>query len=264
VPQPLQGSHARLGRARKHLAELKREVRRFRKAYREAMRVHQYRNSFSYSGPADVGVPDSLSVMTSDTLFNQRCALDYLVYALAEFDSQGESQEDTQLPITDSPAKFQGALRAGRLPGVSEEHVAAVEELQPYDGRDKLQWLRILREFSNADKHRHLNALTMVVTGIFTRPGWIHQDIFTILGEATRWDIARRQRPLRAVTQTERPGVLSGIVSIPDHLLGKMDVKLDLAVDVAFAHGPPAVEALELFQTQIRALVDAFEPEFEG
>ncbi len=39
------------------------------------------------------------------------------------------------------------------LKGVSDEHVAAIERLQPYNG---CEWTRLLRTISKPDKHRHL------------------------------------------------------------------------------------------------------------
>jgi hypothetical protein len=51
------------------------------------------------------------------------------------------------------------------LKGVSREHVALIERLQPYQG---CTWTKRLKELSNLDKHRHLlrvERLPLMITG---------------------------------------------------------------------------------------------------
>lgn len=102
------------------------------------------------------------AIYMGEAIYNLRAALDYLVYSLAYLDS-GSEQKGTQFPIVDSPEDFQRLLNSRKTPlsGVSNVHVAALEGLQPYPGRDGLDslWLAQLRDFSNPDKHRRLTIL---------------------------------------------------------------------------------------------------------
>jgi hypothetical protein len=96
-------------------------------------------------------VPHIIKILVGEIIYNLRAALDYLVYELAYLDS-GEIKNGTQFIIEDREKVFQ-RKRNSKLKGVSDEHVAIIERLQPYNGCD---WTRILRELSNPDKHRRL------------------------------------------------------------------------------------------------------------
>ena len=52
----------------------------------------------------------------------------------------------------DRLSKFEGN-RTRYLTGVNDAHVAAIEQLQPYNGCD---WMGYLRDLSNIDRHRNL------------------------------------------------------------------------------------------------------------
>jgi hypothetical protein len=89
-------------------------------------------------------------VLVGEIFYNLRSSLDYLIFELAQLDS-GVVQDGTQFPIIDTKKGFQE--RVGRwLKGVNNGHIAAIEQLQPYNG---CSWTKRLRECSNADKHRH-------------------------------------------------------------------------------------------------------------
>lgn len=108
-------------------------------------------------------VPQKLALPIRAVVQNVRSALDYLVYQLAELDA-GATVKGTQFPITHSRLDFEKALERYNLAKMSQAHVDALEELQPYKirERDKMHapdWLtppQILQELSNVDKHRHL------------------------------------------------------------------------------------------------------------
>ena len=84
---------------------------------------------------------------------NLRSALDYLIYKLACFDSKG-IVDKTQFVIVDSEENFQS--NKWHLNGLSGEHIAAIERLQPYRG---CNWTQLIRDISNPDKHEHLTAI---------------------------------------------------------------------------------------------------------
>lgn len=152
----LDGAYARLDRAREHLADLE---------IREKALIHpQIENivaktdlntvrDFVFQDPA-AELPQSLSILIGEIVYNLRAALDYLVFDLALVDS-GTSQSRTQFPIDDTPDQFV-AHRASFLKGLSVEHIALIEALQPYKGNYKTA---MIRDISNPDKHRKLTVV---------------------------------------------------------------------------------------------------------
>jgi len=76
-----------------------------------------------------------------------------LVYELARFDSKSII-EKTQFVIVDSEENFRENKR--HLKGLSGEHIAMFERLQPYNG---CNWTKLLRDLSNPDKHKTLTAI---------------------------------------------------------------------------------------------------------
>jgi len=70
--------------------------------------------------------------LVGEITYNLRCALDYLIYALAVLDS-GSDEKGTQFPILDAAKDFAGRGKT-MLKGLNAAHVAAIERLQPYQG----------------------------------------------------------------------------------------------------------------------------------
>lgn len=94
---------------------------------------------------------DEAARIISEFALHARCALDYVIFALAWRDS-GAEQKGTQFPINKSPQDFAGN-RTGCLKHLTDEHVAMVERFQPYQGF-RLRPLIRLVYWSNMDKHR--------------------------------------------------------------------------------------------------------------
>ena len=88
--------------------------------------------------------------VVSEVLLHTRAALDYCVYHGAWIDS-GTRNESTQFLLEDTRASWARKARGQRLRGLTAEHVAWVEEVQPYRG---VEWSAQLRRLSNQDKHR--------------------------------------------------------------------------------------------------------------
>jgi hypothetical protein len=146
----------RLQRAKKHLAELDQVVESFRDIHEEGTADDSQIEADNhgadclentYVGELGCG---QVHVIVSDIVQNLRTALNYLVTALAEHDSpQKTLGQKVQFPIDSTPKLFT-SHRATYLEGVSDEHVAMIERLQPYNG---CEWTKLLRELSNRDKH---------------------------------------------------------------------------------------------------------------
>lgn len=155
---PLDGAYERVRRADIHLADLDAQVRILSKAISDGIVVYAQPRSRYEAGDV-VGafkvtlpqVPHIVSILVGETVYNLRSALDYLVYELARYDS-ASIQDNTQFPIEDTQQVFRGRHRHF-IKGLSDEHVASIERLQPYNGCD---WTKLIRDLSNPDKHRTL------------------------------------------------------------------------------------------------------------
>ncbi len=101
------------------------------------------------------------SLMIGDIVFNLRCALDHLAYAIAIHESgqpHPPSGHKLMFPICDTAVKF-GKESNKRLKTLSNRVRTAIEAVQPYN-RPNVEippLLSILRDFSNSDKHRLLH-----------------------------------------------------------------------------------------------------------
>jgi hypothetical protein len=90
------------------------------------------------------------SFVASDILHYVRSSLDHLVYNVSWKDA-GERRKNTQFPIIDNLDDWTPGLIAGCLGGMSPHHAAWIKDVQPFEG---VEWIKILRDLSNADKHR--------------------------------------------------------------------------------------------------------------
>jgi hypothetical protein len=218
----LRDAFLRVDRAGEHLADLKARVEAYIGAQQDKITVQVQDGMLR--PVADVEPPPRmLSVLVGETVQNLRTALDYLVYALAWLDS-GAPQDKTQFPMESTREGFNGR-RATLLKGLSEEHVTAIERLQPFDGG---AWLDPLRNASNQDKHRALNVILAGGYG-------------TIL--------------------LDPPIGGAGEGSAVE---GEVNVHLDHTVYVALHDGTPILEPLQAFEAGVRGILDSFKPDFEG
>ena len=160
---PLDGAYQRVRRAGVHLTNLNRRVNTLRKRMGDNVIIKRKPQSFISEEGKKIEyvmggvtfsiepVPHIIKILVGEITYNLRAALDYLIYELARLDSS-EIKNGTQFPIEDTIERFKGR-RSSFLKGISSEHVAIIERLQPYNG---CNWTRTLRELSNPDKHRRL------------------------------------------------------------------------------------------------------------
>lgn len=161
--QPLNGAYQRVGRARIHLTNLNRRANVFCQENSNSIIGEDTAQTLVIEGREVIGVvrsvtvplapqiPPIISILIGEVTYNLRAALDYLIYDLAQLDT-GNIVDGTQFPIEDTEHGFR-RRRNTFLKGISDEHVAAVKRLQPFDGCD---WTGMLKTLSNPDKHRHL------------------------------------------------------------------------------------------------------------
>jgi hypothetical protein len=102
--------------------------------------------------------------------------------------------------------------------------VAAIKRLQPFDG---CTWTRIIRDGSNQDKHWALNVTSTA------HSGWFEFD----------------------------PPISSADAQA--FAEGKVNVKHTPTIDVTFANGPSVRQTLESLESEVRAVLEVFELDFE-
>lgn len=239
---PLNGAFERINRAEELFVELKRHVDAFGKSYLETVEIyfdpnppyHAYeRTPFVFPRP-----PSIISILLGEICYNLRCALDYLIFELARFDS-GVVQNNTKFPIDDTPQKFASNITS-KLKGVSRPHIEAIETLQPYKGR---AWIAVLRDISNPDKHRVLTATGQVHIAEIVRNG---------ITPSVAHNVSTKRRAIRpdgTEVEVELIAAISILIPIKGPALGPI--------------GSPIEDALQNLISEIRLIIEAFKPEFE-
>jgi len=153
----LDNAYERVRRAEQHLAAIKRRLPALGGPVRYWRENRQGVAAFERVVGSDItGVPAIFSILVGEGIYNLRAALDYLVYELAILDS-GHIQYGTRFPIEDTEKGWKKHL-ATFLNGLSVEHQAAIKRLQPCAGCD---WVKVLRELSDPDKHRTLTVIRL-------------------------------------------------------------------------------------------------------
>lgn len=198
--------------------------------------------------------PIQLGLILGDFIHNLRSALDNLVCQLAQLSSR-EGCERTQFPICDSPELFAHELKRDRLAGLRGEHVAAIEGLQPFPGRDTptQKALVAIRDFDNFDKHRAIHAS---LAALDPRP------------ESLR---GRRERTdsdffltieYVSVGQPLYDGAVVARARGAGSLKPEMKLEMEIPVHIAFGDVGLAAEKLPVVWKEIEGIVESFAPAF--
>jgi hypothetical protein len=169
APRP-GGVDAKIQRAKRHLATIKREVRAYRGSHPEIVEAQLDLNIPGYRLYAEIRPPNTgLSVIIGDFLFDLRSALDHLARGLVQ--TEGNSPKDrkprrTMFPILDNTNKPQKLTVAG---GVDPNALGLIKRLQPYmrpDGKYWLSPLWIVNELHNVDYGYKLHQIVCAITGL--------------------------------------------------------------------------------------------------
>lgn len=155
----------RIDRAHHHLTDLKRTVAALNKPNSDLISRYGYPEDDSTdSWSEELGDLNAqeIHLIIGDLVSNLRIALNYSAVAVAAHDS-GLSVRDSkvQFPIESTPQSFVGRRRT-YLKGISDEHVAFIERVQPYS---QCQWTKRLQALSNRDKHFNVIVLQHEVIG---------------------------------------------------------------------------------------------------
>ena len=239
----LDEAHQRVRRAKEHLSELEIELLRFERfmvTNEVIFGIPEEEERSAAKIWADIYKPNvpppnvtaKARILIGEIAYNLIASLDYLVFALARHDS-GIEQEGTQFPVCVKPEFFKRG-RSSLLKGVSDEHVALIERLQPYNG---CTWTKRLKELSNVDKHRQLvqvRAKKWTFTGVDPEmSGSPHETV----------EEARKRRRLGLPKPPKLP----------------MKVQIGEILVVTFSDGTPIIKSLEILQSQVSDALVQFE-----
>lgn len=156
--------YAKLNRAEEHFKAVDGEISR----WLESGRYESFFERGTWGtrigiGVCRVGPPPDLvrwSLIIGDCINNLRSSLDHLMHAYMQVHTAyiptGKKQRVTFV-VVDDPVKFVEA-RAGNLKGFTDRFVQVLESLQPFHRKHPTlpPILGLLRDLSNADKHRLL------------------------------------------------------------------------------------------------------------
>jgi len=235
LDHPLDSSNLRHSRSLEYLGELYRLVRIFTEERSRSILVLQDRQSGEFRSfqPIEKQVPLQIALEASEMIYNLRVALDYAFYALAKQAvadgrlSQADFvaiERELYFPIMDTPKKFAGWRKGSKGHWVTKSVCTVLEGAQPY----KRPFMRLLGDlYHNLDKHRDIQPFMPKYA--FTGGRFI----------PVPWE--------------DESGALH---TEPHPSMEPMGVYQGASVEVALPDGTPVVEALELLQSEVRALID--------
>ena len=126
-------------------------------------------------------IPFELGLIFGDALNNFRSALDYIAYRMVLANGQIPTTH-TAFPICSTKDAYHSirASRSDPLRGMSDEAIAAIQRHQPCFTVDPdiKQFLNLLRDMNNIDKHRrlHLLAASSSMIGFTAQPGEVAES----------------------------------------------------------------------------------------
>lgn len=167
MTHPLDGSHAKLDRAREHLnafAEASHDY--FHPRPFNVRKVHDPESGWYGFVPVDLRpLPLRIGVVLGDLVHNLRSALDHLVWQAVVRNGR-EPGVRHQFPICDEEENWE-STRADRLRGVAAEDVEGIRKAQPFTVVLKPAPLTRLRQISNRDKHHVVTPIVGAVGSPF-------------------------------------------------------------------------------------------------
>jgi hypothetical protein len=261
----LDGPRLKVGRAKKHIANVEREVTCFLNDNPYVI-VEEPDPEFGgkHGGKqwrvrVKASTPDQLPVMVGDAIHNLRSALDLLIRQLVE--ANGKDPQREAFPIRGSEAEFlSGRDGLKSLKGhISADAMSVLRDLQPYQGGNDSLWR--LHRLGITDKHR----LLLVVGGAFT-----HLVLVTKFDGGEEPDIKLAIPPDNFLCPLEDGDVLPiGLSQTASASSGEGAPKLETDYKFAFAvaiHEPGIVEREPLvpFLSHLASTVEGTLAAFEA
>lgn len=144
-------------RAKKHVADLEREIQLFldTKPYAVGMKRDPQSRKPIYHMTRAEPTPSCLALIAGDVIQNLSSALDHLAYQLVCSDTTDSPPNIKWIffPIADDASKYE-AKKRGKIQGASQDTLDAIDAIKPYKGGNDPLW--ILYRLNNIEKHRLL------------------------------------------------------------------------------------------------------------
>ncbi|HTA59069.1 MAG TPA: hypothetical protein VK805_12975 [Candidatus Baltobacteraceae bacterium] len=166
-----------------------------------------------------VAPPPEVAILTGEIVYHLRSAMDHLAFDLVKLNPSGSPlpvnwEEKCCFPLRRKVPKNTAYNFFGDdLPGISMSAFTFIESMQPYhSGEGPHNVIKIIAQLSNADKHRHLNAVlsrvavrqdfksarglqSTTIVGGFTHGAEVQSAIFTRGGQDPTVDMKRTFLP---------------------------------------------------------------------
>jgi hypothetical protein len=242
----------KIKRAKDHVADLDREIRRFLESnpYKVATKRDPATRKLIYYVSSVQCTPDRLPLIAGDAVQNLMSALDHLAYQLVLSDTNGSPPNPSWIyfPIADDAAKYE-AKKQGKMQGADQKTFDAIDALKPYKGGNDLLW--ILYRLNNIEKHR----LLITVGSMYQS-----MDIGADMSQRMRKAFPGIQFP----TMSAFFGVKDGLFPLKDGdvlFIGAPDDEVNKDMKFAFniaLNEPGIIEGKPLLETlhQLTALVE--------
>lgn len=263
VEASLDGPRAKHERGVKYLDQLHAEVSEYLgsepKPYRITGNFERDRREYVLKGEViePIEDPERWSLVLGDALHNLRSALDHLIWQLVILNTGKKGGTENLFPIATTGSRYWSISKNGRqslrdraLKGVSDEHRAVIDRLQPYRtpefGPTKL--LRTLRDLSNYDKHRLLNPLLCAIDAAGENA--IHLSVNEDAGEVIGYSV----QPFPPEGEAE---ILACELSCPGE---NPEVSMDRepAVSIGFGESPIRASDLPRLGVTVGEIIESF------
>jgi hypothetical protein len=145
----------KIERAKKHLADLEADVRKFRHERLNVVGTHTDPKTRAVAYfHADLPVLSFNALAAAgDIVHNLRSSFDHLAGQLVIVGSGNEPTRRVEFPIAKDFATYE-AEKARKVEGMTELAIKYIDNLKPYKGGNQLLWR--IHELDNIDKHRTL------------------------------------------------------------------------------------------------------------
>jgi hypothetical protein len=227
MPPDFTSTFAKLERAEEHFQLLDAEITCWRDLAKDSITFERgaYNTRIGVAVHME-GPPGNFlrwTLMAGDCINNARSALDHLIFAIGEHEAVKYPASDhkrNQFVIADSPTDFDGEAKR-RLKNIPVGVLSAIKAVQPFNRPHPVlpPLLRLLRKFSNADKHR---LLELAQTGVMVTGGTFSGD--TSKGSKTVYVLPHpvSNNDIVCVIESEQPD--------PNLKLHNFSVSLDVCI----------------------------------
>jgi hypothetical protein len=153
MPHPLDGARTKIKRAKEHICDLEARLTSFKNGnpYGVVPELNSDTGKRVFRFRANQSIPDEISLRAAEAIQNLRTALDYAVWAL--ICTGATPGRHTGFPIYRSAKEYK-AQSPGKVNGLCQFHIDAIDLTKPYKGGTDALWQ--LHELNNIDKHRLL------------------------------------------------------------------------------------------------------------